>query len=110
MFMFNLLNKCYNKMYNSPNFRYNTVSQIKNKPNLTIDVELANNYDSKLKLFNKFNNINAITNLNLVGTEIDVATEFSKEEIYKRFIKKHCVGVFISCFGILVYYHFQRRQ
>ena len=107
--MINLINQCYNKIYNFNNFRYNTQFKNINKPNLKIDVELANyiyNSNNKaLKLYEKLNTKNYVTEFNVLETDID--TELTKREMYKRFIRKNFIG-FIICFGFLAYSHIRR--
>ena len=115
MFMLNLFNKYYHAYHHPPKFSYKgeLYSHLRKNHNLTIDIDLANSYNNKLDQFNKFNktnNVNAITDINLVGTETDVARKFSKIEIYKTFIRKHSIGVFIFCFGFLAYYHFRKKN
>jgi hypothetical protein len=109
--MINLINQCYNKIYNYNNFSYNLQWQNINKPKLTIDVNLANcihNSNNKaLKLYEKLNTKNYVTKFNILETDID--TEVSKREIYKRFIRKNGVGIFILCFGFLAYSHIRKK-
>lgn len=124
--MFNLINKCYNNIYNKPsnsnsnnynNFRYNTVSQIKKKPYLTIDTDFANSYNREIAILNKSKTktFNYLTDLNVVAMDteliLDIDTEVNKnlKEMYKRFIKKHCIGFFIICFGFLAYSHSRKK-
>jgi hypothetical protein len=127
--MFNLINKCYNNIYNNiynkpsnsnsnnyNNFRYNTVSQIRKKPYLTIDTQFANSYNKEIALLNKSKTFNYVTDLNVVAMDteliLDIDTEVDKnlKEIYKRFIKKHCIGLFIICFGFLAYSHSRKNN
>ena len=121
--MFNLINRCYNNIYNKPsnsnnynNFRYNTVSQIKKKPNLTIDTKFMDIYNKETALLNKSKPFNFFTDLNVIATDpeliLDIDTEVDKnlKEKYKRFIKKHCIGFFIICFGFLAYSHSRKNN
>jgi len=105
--MFNLIKKCYN--YN--NFRYNPQSQNINKPKLTVDVDLANyihNANNKaLKLYEKLNTKNYVTEFNVLETDVD--TELTKREKYKKFIRKNGLGLFIICFGFLAYSYIRRK-
>ena len=107
--MINLIIQCYNKIYNSNYFRYNSQFKNINKPKLTIDVDLANyihNSNNKaLKLYEKLNTKNYVTEFNVLETDVD--TELTKRETYKRFIRKNCIG-FIICFGFLAYSHIRR--
>ncbi len=106
----NLIIQCYNKIYNSNNFRYNSQFKNINKTNLKIDAELANyiyySNNKALKLYEKLNTKNYLTEFNVLETDID--TKVSKREIYKRFIRKNGLGLFIICFGFLAYSHFRR--
>lgn len=109
--MMNLIIQCYNKIYNYNynNFRYNQQFKNINKTNLKIDVDLANyihNSNNKsLKLYEKLNTKNYVTEFKVLETDVD--TEVSKREIYKRFIRKNCIG-FIIFFGFLAYSHTRR--
>ena len=109
--MINLINKCYNIFYNYNNFRYNPQSQISNKPKLKIDVDLANymyySNNKALKLYEKLNTKNYVTEFKILETDID--TEVSKRELYKRFIRKNGIGLFIICFGFLAYSHIRKK-